>query len=65
MWQINEDEHIPIKSVKCNAGCLCCTCVNKSDNDNLKKQYSDTVMCFQENGKCVDIKRVVLKEITT
>lgn len=62
MWQVNEDEHIPIQTIKCHQGCLCCACENKSDDDSIKKQYSDTVVCFQENGKCVEIKRVVYRE---
>ena len=62
MWQVNEDEHVLIQTFKCHPGCLCCDCENKSDDDNLKKQYSDTVMCIQENGKCIDIKRVVYWE---
>lgn len=63
MWQVNEDEHMPVKYIKCHAGCFCCACENKSDDDNLKKRYSDTVICIQENGKCVDIKRVVYREV--
>lgn len=62
MWQVNEDEHVLIQTFKCHPGCLCCACENNSDDDSLKKQYSDTVMCIQENGKCVDIKRVVYRE---
>lgn len=64
MWQVNEDEHTPIKIIKCHPGCLCCMCENESDDDNLKKQYSDTVKCIQVNGKCVEIKRVVYWEDT-
>ena len=55
-------EEVKLTKIKCHAGCFCGACENKSDNDNLKKQYSDTVMCIQENGKCVDIKRVVYRE---
>jgi len=58
----NPYEEVKLTKIKCHAGCFCGACENKSDDDNLKKQYSDTVMCIQENGKCVDIKRVVYRE---
>lgn len=58
----NPYEEVKLTKIKCHAGCLCGACENKSDDDSLKKQYSDTVMCIQENGKCVDIKRVVCRE---
>ena len=56
-------EEVKLTKIKCHAGCFCGACENKSDDDNLKKQYSDTVMYIQENGKCIDIKRVVYREV--
>ena len=58
----NPYEEVKLTKIKCHAGCFCGACENQSDDDSLKKQYSDTVMCIQENGKCVDIKRVVYRE---
>ena len=58
----NPYEEVKLTKIKCHQGCLCCACENKSDDDNIKKQYSDTVMCIQENGKCVEIKRIVYWE---
>ena len=58
----NPYEEVKLTKIKCHQGCLCYACENKSDDDNLQKRFSDTVMCIQENGKCVKIKRVVYRE---
>lgn len=56
------NQEVKFAKIKCHQGCLCCDCENKNEDDNLQKRFSDTVMCIQENGKCVDIKRVVYWE---
>ena len=55
-------EEVKLTKIKCHQGCLCCVCENKSDDDSLRKEFSDTVMCIQENGKCVEIKRITYRE---
>jgi hypothetical protein len=50
-----------MKKIQCNPGCLCCTCQHQ--NENLKKDFYDTVMCYQEKGKCVKINRLEFRMV--
>lgn len=43
-----------IKQILCEQGCLCCIC--KYQNKSINKKYNETVLCKQQNGKCIDIK---------
>ena len=49
--------------VVCNNNCVCCIC--GSQNENIRKPFNETVMCYQENGKCVKIVKMefVMREV--
>lgn len=47
----------------CNPGCLCCACEHQ--NQNIRKPFNKTVMCYQENGQCVKVVKMeyVMREV--